>query len=81
MPTAAAGPEIGRGSEEAERFGAVADQQIHGLLMMIEHHPVRFTADARLLVAAERRVRGIGVVAIGPDAPRRDAAARAISQL
>ncbi len=59
------------GSEEAERLGRVADQQVLGLLIVVEHHLVGFAPDARLLVAAERRMGGIGVVAVDPDAARR----------
>src|SRR3984957_6726055 len=59
--------EGGGRSEEAELLRAVADQHVLGLLIMIEHHLVVFAADARLLVAAERRMCGIGVVAIGPN--------------
>ena len=66
------------GSEEAELLRAVADQQVLGLLVVVEHHLVVLAADARLLVAAERRVRGIGVVAVGPDPARLDAAAEAV---
>src|SRR5712691_904027 len=50
-------------SEEAELLGAVADQHVLGLLVVVEHHLVGFAADARLLVAAERRMCGIGVIA------------------
>src|ERR1700761_2524551 len=64
-------------SEEPERLVAVADQQVLGLLVVIQHHLVVLAPDARLLVAAERRVRRIGVVAVRPDAPGLDAAAHA----
>ena len=39
---------------------------------------MRLAADAGLLVAAERRVRRIGVVAVGPDAAGLDGAAEAV---
>jgi len=42
---------------------------------MVEHHLMRLTPDAGLLVAAERRTRGIEVIAIGPHPPRLDVAA------
>src|SRR3546814_9916143 len=48
-------------SEETQRLGAVAHQQVLGLLVMIEHHPVVLASDTRLFVTAERRVRGMGV--------------------
>ena len=54
-------------SEESELLWAVADQEILGLLVMVEHHLVGLAANARLLVAAECRMRRVGVVAIGPD--------------
>ena len=57
----------GRGSEEAELLRAVADQQVLGLLVVMQHHQVVFAADAGLLVAAKRRVCRVGVVAVGPD--------------
>ena len=64
---------LGRRSEEAELLRAVADQEVLGLLVVIEHHLVGLAADARLLVAAERRMRRIGMVAVGPDAAGLDA--------
>src|SRR5581483_8260020 len=66
-------------SEEAELLLAVADQHVLGLLIVVEHHPVGLASDARLLVAAERRVRRIGVIAVGPHAARLDGAAEAIA--
>src|SRR5579872_5627771 len=65
-------------SKEAELLWAVADQEILGLLIVIEHHLVVLAADAGLLVAAERGVRRVGVIAIGPDASGLDRAAEAI---
>jgi hypothetical protein len=38
----------------------VAHQHVFGLLIVIKHHLVSPPADARLLVAAKRRMRGIG---------------------
>src|SRR5687768_10935024 len=61
-------------SEEAELLRAVAHQQVLGLLVVLQHHAVGLTADPRLLVAAERRVGGIGVIAVGPDASGFDTA-------
>src|SRR6516225_7290493 len=66
-------------SEEAELLRAVADQEVFGLLVVIEHHLVGFTPDARLLVAAERRMRRIGVIAVGPDPTGLDGAAEAVA--
>src|SRR6266536_1625129 len=54
--------------EEAELLRAVADQEVLGLLIVIEHHLVGLAADTRLLIAPERRMRRIGVVAVGPNA-------------
>src|ERR1700734_4362449 len=70
-----------RRSEEAELLRAVADQHVLGLLIVIEHHLVVFAADARLLVAAERRMRRIGVVAIGPHAAGLDRAAEPVAAI
>src|ERR1700722_10400841 len=50
-------------SEEAKRLGAVAHQDVLGLLIMIQHHLVVLTADAGGLIAAEGGVRRIGVIA------------------
>src|SRR6478609_5805308 len=55
-----------QGSEESLGLIAVGHQQVLGLLVVVEQHLVVLAADAGLLVAAERRVRGIGVVAVGP---------------
>src|SRR5450759_519784 len=56
------------GLEEAERLGAVADQQVLGLAVVVEHHRVVLPADAGDLVATERCPRRIGVVTVRPDA-------------
>src|SRR5271165_7183829 len=74
-------PCIRRGSEETERLGGIADQEILGLLIVIEHHQVRLATDAGGLVPAERRMRGIGVEAIGPDAAGLDRSAHAIRRI
>src|SRR5689334_10603366 len=65
-------------SEEAETLRRVADQQVLGLLVVVEDLGVVLTADARGLVAAERGVRGVGVVAVRPDAARLDPAAEPV---
>src|SRR6478672_10894550 len=64
-------------SEEAHRLRVVAHQQVLGLLIMLEHHLVVFTADARLLVTAERGMRRIQVIAVRPYAAGVDFAADA----
>src|SRR5665647_850943 len=64
--------------EEAERLGAVADQQVLRLAVMIEHHPVVLPADAGDLVTTERRTCRIRVVAVRPDAARLDLAAHLV---
>src|SRR5205807_8256943 len=66
-------------SEEAELLRAVADQHVLGLLIVVEHHLVGFASHARLLVAAERRMSGIGVIAVGPHAAGLDVAAEAVA--
>src|SRR5271166_5401539 len=57
------------GSEEAERLRRVADEEVLGLLIVVKHHLVGLAPDAGLLVAAERRMGRVGVIAVGPDAP------------
>src|SRR5271156_6783327 len=64
--------------EEPERLGAVADQHVLGVLIVIEHHLVVFAADAGLLVTAEGGVRRIGVIAVGPDAAGLDSPPKAV---
>src|SRR6188472_1457517 len=66
------------GSEEAERLGVIADQQALGLAVVLEHHLVVLAADAGGLVAAERRVGGVLVVAVGPHAAGLDRAAHPV---
>src|SRR5271165_126668 len=68
-------------SEEAELLRAIADQHVLRLLVVVEHHLVVLSPDAGLLVAAERRVRRIGVVTVGPDAARLDRAAEAVAAI
>ena len=46
-------------SEEAERIDVVADEQVLGLLVVVEHHLVGFATDTGLLVATERGVRRV----------------------
>src|SRR5450759_3259531 len=61
--------------EEAERLGAVADQQVLRLAVMVEHHPVVLPAHAGDLVTTERRPCRIRVVAVRPDTAGLDLAA------
>src|SRR6478735_2599356 len=65
-------------SEEPELLARVGHQQVLGLLVVVEHHLVVLAADARALVAAERRRGGVGVVAVRPHPPGLDVAARAV---
>src|SRR5687768_2126114 len=69
------------GSEEAEGLAAVADQEVLGLLVVVEHHLVRFATDARLLVATEGGMSRIGMVAVRPDATRLDGATEPIGAI
>src|SRR5699024_4525473 len=55
------------GSEEAELVRRVRHQQVLRLLVVVEHHPVVLATDAGLLVATERGVRRVLVIAVGPD--------------
>src|SRR6516162_10840580 len=48
---------------------------------MIKHHLVSLPTDARLLVAAKSRMGGIGVIAIGPYAARRDCTAETVAAI
>ncbi len=65
----------------AQRFIRVADQQTFRLLVMLQHHLVGFTPDARLLITPKRRVRRIGVIAVSPYAPGLNAPSHFIGQI
>ena len=54
--------------EETQRLRTVAHQQVLGLLIVLQNDLVGFAPVARLLVAAERRTRGIQVIAVRPHA-------------
>ena len=69
------------GSEEAELLRGVRHQQVLGLLVVVEHHRVVLPADAGALVAAERRVRRVGVVAVRPDPAGLDVAPGAVRRV
>ena len=73
--TIASRVEAGPSLKEPHRVLVVADQQALGLRVVLEHHPVVLAADAGALVAAERGVRRVLVVAVGPHAPGLDRAA------
>src|ERR1700756_3844275 len=66
------------GLEETQRLLAIADEQILGLLVVVEHHLVSLATDAGLFAAAECRMRRIGVVTIRPHAAGLDFPAEAI---
>src|SRR5262249_8786690 len=68
-------------SKEAELLRAVAHQHVFNLLIVIEHHLVSLPPDARLLVAAKRRMGGISVIAIGPHATGLDSGAEMVSAI
>src|SRR6516164_2773435 len=74
-------PYLRHPSKEAELLRAVAHQHVFSLLIVIEHHLVSFPAEARLLVAAKRRMSGIGVIAIGPHATGLDCAAETVAAI
>src|SRR5450631_2279217 len=74
-------PIPGLALEESQRLRAVTHQHILGLLIMIQHHLVRLTTHARLLVTAKRGVRRIGVIAVGPHASGLDASAKAVGHV
>mmetsp|Transcript_22781 Transcript_22781/g.67000 ORF Transcript_22781/g.67000 Transcript_22781/m.67000 type:complete len:201 (-) Transcript_22781:1207-1809(-) len=65
---------VERASEEAQLVLVERDEHVLGLAVVAQHHLVRLEAEARLLVAAERGVRRVGVVAVDPDAARLDGA-------
>src|SRR5438067_11126819 len=65
------------GLEEPEWIRVIADQHTLGLRVVLEHHAVVLTADAGRLVAAERRVCRVLVVAVGPHPAGLDCAAHA----
>src|ERR1019366_3118994 len=66
------------GLKESHRLGAVADQQILGLLIVVQDHLVRLAPEAGLLVSAECRARRIHVIAVRPAAAGLDLPANAI---
>ena len=46
-------------SEKAHRLGAITDQHVLGLLIVVQHHLMVLAANAGLFVATEGRVGGI----------------------
>merc|ERR1712000_794832 len=65
--------------EETQWAGAVADQQVLGLLVVFQSHFVGFTADTGFLVTTERCVCRVHVVAVGPYTTGLDVATHAVS--
>ena len=65
--------------EEAQFIGAIAYQQVLCLLVVIQHHLMVFTTNARLLIAAKRCVRWIGVIVVHPNAACLDGATKAVT--
>ena len=65
--------------EEAQFIGAIAYQQVLGLLVVVQHHLMVFTTDARLLVAAKCSVGWIGVIVVHPHAACLDSATKAVT--
>src|SRR6516165_8064821 len=70
-------PGQARASEQPERLGAVADQEVLGLAVVLQHHLPVLAADAGDLVTAERGARWVLVVAVGPHPARLDGTAHA----
>ncbi len=52
-----------------------------GLLIGIQRHLVRFPPDAGLFIAAERRMRRVDMIAVGPHATGFNAATHAIGEV
>src|SRR3989344_1142966 len=75
-----ASPSEGR-SEQAESALVVRDEQVLGLLVMVEHRLVVFAPEARRLVSAESGVGGILVIAVGPDPAGLNRAAQPVSSV
>ena len=68
-------------SEQPQRFIRIAHQQALGLLVMLKHHLMGFASDARLFVAAKRRMCRVSVITVGPHAPSLNAAPHLIGQI
>ena len=69
------------GLEEAELVLVVADQEVLGLLVVVQHHRVVLAADAGGLVAAERGTGRVGVVVVDPHAAGLDFPAGAVGDV
>ena len=67
--------------EESEGLVAVADEQVLGLRVVLEHHQVILPADARDLVAPERRSSRVQVIAVRPHPAGLDRPPHAIRQV
>lgn len=62
------------GLEEAHRLFIVGNEHIFVVAVVVKHHFVIFSAETALFITAERRVSGIIVIAIDPDASGFDGA-------
>src|SRR5690349_21015511 len=64
--------------EEPHCLGAIADQLVLGLLIMIEHELVVLAPDTRLLVTSKSSMSRIQVIAIRPDPASLDRATKSV---
>src|ERR1700744_5366109 len=67
--------------EETLRVLRVGHEKVLRLLVVVQHHLVVLAADTGLLVATERGVRRVGVVAVRPDPPGLDVAAGPVRRI
>src|SRR5690554_4105038 len=72
------GPVKARALEESQRVDVVADQHVLGLLVVIEHHLVRFATYTGLLVTTKGGMCRVLVVAVGPDTTGLNATTHAV---
>src|ERR1700704_2895372 len=79
--TTPAGGGCGLDLEEAELVFVVADQEVLGLLVVVQHHGVVFASDAGGLVSAERGAGRAGVVVVHPDTACLDFPARPVGDV
>src|SRR5665213_2218529 len=78
MRAGTAESDISNVSEQPEWLGAVADEEVLRLAVVVEHHRVVLPADTGDLVAAEGRACRVLVVAVGPHAAGLDLAAHLV---
>ena len=69
------------GLEEAERLGAVADQEVLGLRVVLEHHLVVLPPHPGDLVATEGGSGGVEVVTVGPHPTRLDGPTHSVGEV